>query len=161
MAEDFIPATPGVFRQAESMTLLRHLMDLSADLRREIAARVDLSETEMRALEHISQHELGPAEIARRLDVSTAASTGIVDRLEAKGHVERHPHPEDRRRTVVTMTHHARAEVFRHMGGMFGALARADADLTEQEREVVARFLKAAIEAVNSALHAEPSSDAR
>src|SRR5690606_24680541 len=97
MVADAIPANPGNFAQTESMVLLRRIMDLSSQLRREIAGRVDLSETEMRALEHVSQHDMGPVEIARALEVSTAASTGIVDRLEAKGHVERHPHPEDRR----------------------------------------------------------------
>lgn len=156
MQGEYIPATPGPWSQTESMRLLRHLMELSSDLRREVAGRVDLSETEMRALEHISQHELGPAEIARRLDVSTAASTGIVDRLEAKGHVERRPHPADRRRTVVTMTPHARAEVFRHLGAMFASLAQVDAGLSDQEREVVTRYLASAIDAVESALHHRP-----
>lgn len=157
MAADAIPANPGNFAQTESMVLLRRIMDLSSQLRREIAGRVDLSETEMRALEHVSQHDMGPAEIARALEVSTAASTGIVDRLEAKGHVERHPHPEDRRRTIVTMTPHARGEVFRHLGGMFGSLARADAALTDEEREVVVRYLQSAIEAVESSLHHNPA----
>jgi DNA-binding MarR family transcriptional regulator len=128
------------------------MIDLGSQLRREVAGRVELSENEMRALEHISQNQIGPAEIARLVDVSTAASTGIVDRLEAKGHVERHPHPEDRRRTVVTMTPHARSEVFRHLGGMFAALASADAQLTEEEREVVVRYLHSAIAAMESAM---------
>lgn len=153
MSDESIPATPGAWVQTESLLLLRHLMDLGSQLRREVAGRVDLSETEMRALEHISKHEMGPAEIARLIDVSTAASTGIVDRLESKGHVERHPHPEDRRRTVVTMTPHARAEVFRHLGGMFAGLARADAELTEDERQVVVRYLHSAIAAMESAMH--------
>jgi DNA-binding MarR family transcriptional regulator len=162
MTSESIPATPGAWVQTESLLLLRHIMDLGSHLRREIAGRVDLSETELRALEHIGAHEMGPAEIARALDVSTAASTGIVDRLEAKGHVERHPHPDDRRRTQVTMTPHARGEVYRHLGGMFTGLAQADASLTDAEREVVVRYLAAAISAVESAMHppAEPAASA-
>jgi DNA-binding MarR family transcriptional regulator len=157
MASESIPATPGAWVQTESLLLFRHIMDLGSQLRREIASRVDLSETELRALEHIGGHELGPGEIARLLDVSTAASTGIVDRLEAKGHVERHPHPDDRRRTQVTMTPHARGEVYRHLGGMFTGLAQADAALTDAERDVVVRYLTAAIGAVESALHGQPA----
>jgi DNA-binding MarR family transcriptional regulator len=156
MTSEDIPASPGAWAQTESLVHLRHLMDLGSQLRRDIAGRVDLSETELRALEHIGAHETGPAEIARALDVSTAASTGIVDRLEAKGHVRRYPHPDDRRRTQVTMTPHARSEVYRHLGGMFAALAQADASLTDTEREIVTRYLATAIAAVDSALRATP-----
>lgn len=161
MTPEDIPATSGAWVQTDSLLLLRHIMDLGSQLRREVAGRVDLSETEMRALEHISRHDMGPAEIARLLDVSTAASTGIVDRLEAKGHVERRPHREDRRRTQVALTPHARSEVFRHLGGMFAALAQADAALTDEEREIVTRYLSSAVAAVEGALHGPPDASER
>jgi DNA-binding MarR family transcriptional regulator len=152
MAQAAESATQRTWHQTRSLLLLREVMDLGGTLRREIADRVDLSETEMRALEHVARHEMGPAELARALDVSTAASTGIVDRLEAKGHVARTPHADDRRRTQVVMTAHARGEVMNHMGGMFAALALLDASLTDDERAVVERYLAAAIDAVRATL---------
>lgn len=155
MTEHADLATPGAWPQTRSLLLLREVMDLGGTLRKEIADRVDLSETELRALEHIGRNDMGPAEIARALDVSTAASTGIVDRLEAKGHVERKPHADDRRRTQVVMTDHARGEVTGHMGSMFRALAVLDAGLTPQERAAVEAYLASAIDAVKSVMTAD------
>ncbi len=139
--------TPGSWPQTESLLLLRQVMQLGADVRHSVSERAALTETELMALEHLSVSPRGPAEIARLLDVTTAASTGIVDRLVAKGHAQRRPHAHDRRRTDVVITDHARGEVLRLLGPMFRHIAVADAALTEAEREVVARYLRAAVEA--------------
>lgn len=42
--------------------------------------------------------------LATALEVSPRNVTGLVDALEASGHVERAPHPTDRRATLVTLT---------------------------------------------------------
>ncbi|WJL94684.1 MarR family transcriptional regulator [Microbacterium sp. ET2] len=42
--------------------------------------------------------------LATALKVSPRNVTGLVDALEASGHVERAPHPTDRRATLVTLT---------------------------------------------------------
>lgn len=139
--------TPGAWEQTESLRLLRQVMTVVEQMRHALSARVDLSISELHALEHLSFAPRGPAEIARLLDVSTAASTGIVDRLEAKGHVERRPHPHDRRRTEVVVTASARREVISQMGPMFIALDRLDASLTETERDAVVRYLTGVIDA--------------
>ena len=125
-------------------------MGLSDEVRTVVASRTDLSTTELHALEHLSVASIGPADLARRLDVSTAASTGIVDRLEAKGHVERRPHAQDRRRTQVVLTDSARAEVMTHLMPMFRAIAQADAALADEERAIVVRYLRAAIAAAEA-----------
>ena len=59
--------------------------------------------------------------------MTTAAASGIVDRLAARGHVVREPHPTDRRRTVVGVTSTGREEVLGHLLPMFLELARIDA----------------------------------
>lgn len=96
----------------------------------------------MLALEHLARAAAGPAELARLLEVSTAASTGVVDRLSAKGHVVRHPHPADRRRTLVELTDDGRSDVLTQLGPMLGRLARLDAALDERDRAVVHQFLR-------------------
>lgn len=142
--------TNRAWAQTESLLLLRRVMGLGDEVRRVVSSRSHLSATELNALEHLTGAPMGPADLARRLDVSTAATTGIVDRLEAKGHVHRQPHPADRRRTTVVVTDSARAEVMGHLGPMFGALAAADAHLTDAEREVVVRYLRAAVAAAEA-----------
>src|SRR6478736_6660796 len=62
--------------------------------------------------------------LARLLDVSTAAATGLADRLVAHGHVERRPHVADRRRTSLQVTPAGREEVLGHLLPMFRALDR-------------------------------------
>jgi DNA-binding MarR family transcriptional regulator len=42
--------------------------------------------------------------LADLLSVTPRNVTGLVDGLVASGHVERHPHPGDRRATLVTLT---------------------------------------------------------
>ncbi|TQK18559.1 DNA-binding MarR family transcriptional regulator [Microbacterium sp. SLBN-154] len=42
--------------------------------------------------------------LATALEVSPRNVTGLVDALETSGHVERAPHPTDRRATLVTLT---------------------------------------------------------
>lgn len=147
MASEHDLTTPRSWRQTESLVLMRRVMELGDEVRRAIAGRSGLSVTEMQALEHLSREPRGPAEIARLLDVSTAASTGIVDRLAAKGHVERRPHARDRRRTEVVMTPSAHAEVMQRMGPMFRAIAEIDDALSEEERAVVTKYLAGVVRA--------------
>lgn len=109
--------------------------------------RSGLGETELVALEHLVESPSGPGELARLLEVSTAASTGVVDRLERRGHVERRPHAEDRRRTEVHVTTAGREEIVGHLMPMLVALRELDEGLSEQEREVVLRFLDGARDA--------------
>lgn len=45
-----------------------------------------------------------PAELADATMVTSAGMTGRLDRLEASGHVERHPDPHDRRALAVRIT---------------------------------------------------------
>jgi DNA-binding MarR family transcriptional regulator len=73
-----------------------------------------------------------------------------VDRLVARGHVERREHQGDKRRTEVVVTESGRREVFALLAPMFTKLAEIDAPLTDEERDVVARYLRGAIEALRS-----------
>jgi DNA-binding MarR family transcriptional regulator len=94
--------------------------------------------------------------VARLLEVSTAASTGNVDRLVAHGHVERRPNPDDRRRTDVHVTASGREEVLGLLMPMFVELARLDAEFDEAERAVVARYLRRALEAFDAVIEPQP-----
>ena len=140
------------WKQTETLTALRQLLDTSAAVRPAVAERAGVTQTELVALEHLIRGPIGPAEVARLLGVTSAAATGIVDRLQARGHVERRAHATDRRRTELVITPTAREDVLAHLLPMFRALAELDADLTEDEREVVDRYLRRATEAVRTVL---------
>ena len=133
--------------QPPTLVALRDLVAAGSRVTHVVARRAGLSETELVTLEHLTREQIGPAEVARRLEVSTAAATGIVDRLVARGHVERRPHDLDRRRTALHITDSGRGEVVGHLMPMFAALDRHDASFTEEEKVVVQRYLRGATEA--------------
>ncbi|MGI8458023.1 MAG: MarR family winged helix-turn-helix transcriptional regulator [Propionibacteriaceae bacterium] len=73
--------------------------------RQAVAAHFGLGVSEAQAISHLTQAgELGMAELAGRLSMSTGAATSLVDRLERSDLARRHSHPRDRRRSVVRLT---------------------------------------------------------
>ena len=140
-----------------TLVALRDLVTTGARVNHVVARRAGLSESELVTLEHLSREQIGTAEVARRLEVSTAAATGIVDRLVARGHVERRPHAADRRRTELVITDSGRGEVVGHLLPMFVALGRLDRSFSAEERAVVERYLRGAVEAFERVL--EPGQD--
>ncbi|QBR94500.1 MarR family transcriptional regulator [Nocardioides euryhalodurans] len=135
-----------------TLQLLRRLLDVAQQSGPAVARRAELSHTELTALEMLTRQAWGPGELARHLGVTSAAASGIVDRLAARGHVERVPHEADRRRTQVVLTESGRRDVLGHLMPMFAALDELDRGLSDAEREVVDRYLAAATEAIRRVL---------
>lgn len=139
-ASDFVAS----WKQSKSLEALRELTTVAGRVPGAVAARAALSPHELTALEHLIRAPLGPVELARFLGVTSAASSGVVDRLVARGHATRRPHERDGRRTVVTISDSGREEVLGYLMPMFVGLKEMDARLTEQERAVVTDYLHAA-----------------
>ncbi|MBZ5738252.1 MarR family winged helix-turn-helix transcriptional regulator [Nocardioides mangrovi] len=148
------------WKQTPSLLALREAIERGGRLRHVIARRAGLSESDLVAMEHLMREPLGPAELARILDVSTAASTGLVDRLAQRGHVRREPHEADRRRTQVEVTASGREEVLAHLLPMFRALDELDRGFTGEERAVVARYLAGVVAAFDDLERQPPPSEA-
>ncbi len=130
-----------------TVAILEDLVAAAFRVRRAVGRRTTLSEVELGALELLTSRPSSPGELAKAFEVSTAASTGIVDRLEQRGHVERRPHPTDRRRTDVHLTDSGRRELDHQIQPLIDALTVVDERLTPDDRVVVERFLREAIEA--------------
>jgi DNA-binding MarR family transcriptional regulator len=60
--------------------------------------------TDLRAMHQISDGPVRPTALAAKLDVTAAAATQLVDRLELRGLARRAPDPRDRRATVIRLT---------------------------------------------------------
>ncbi len=140
------------WQQTGTLVSLRELTDLSRRVTPSLARRAGLTRTELDTLDALMVEPLGPSEVAHRLGVSSAAATGIVDRLVAHGHAERRPHDQDGRRTVVAVTDSGRAELVGHLMPMFIELAELDRSFTDAEREVVERYLTGAARAMRRLL---------
>lgn len=136
--------------QSPTLDALQELVDVAALVPHEVARAAGLSTSELHSLRHLMDTPMGPVELARALGVTSAASSGVVDRLVARGHAERRPHPDDGRRTQVVITDSGRAEVFARLAPMFVALAALDAGLEPHERDVVERYLRGATAAMRA-----------
>eukprot|EP00903_Cladosiphon_okamuranus_P020435 g18755.t1 len=59
----------------------------------------------------LRENGLRQSELAERLEVATVTTSKLIDRLEARGYVERRTDPEDRRSNRVFATDQAKAIV--------------------------------------------------
>lgn len=131
---------------------LRTLVQVASAVPGTMARRAGLSHNEVAVLDLLSETALGPGEIARALAVTSAAASGIIDRLVARGYAVRGPHPQDRRRTVVQISETGRTEIVGHLMPMITQLAAVEGDLSPRDREVVMRYLTDATAAVRRIL---------
>jgi DNA-binding MarR family transcriptional regulator len=138
--------------ESRTLNLLRTLTQLAEQVAPAVARRASLTHNELRALEHLMDQPLGPGELSRILGVSSAAASGIIDRLEARGHALRESHASDGRRTSVTISATGREEVIGFLMPMFRELAIIDAELDDTERVAVERFLTGAIRALRAVI---------
>ena len=72
---------------------------------RSLAARFELTAPQLVCLRQVVAGRAAAAgELARQVSLSQATVTGILDRLEARGLLERHRDPHDRRRQLLSPT---------------------------------------------------------
>ena len=85
--------------------LLIELYDKMASWDATVVRGTGLSAAQMHTIEVLGNHpNLRMKELAEKIGVTTGTITVMVDRLEAKGLLERKPHPGDRRSYVVGLT---------------------------------------------------------
>jgi DNA-binding MarR family transcriptional regulator len=109
-------------------------------------SRMRLNETDMRALRLLvaAKNQGTPmtaGALAEQLAITTAAVTKLLDRLAVAGHIERLPHPSDRRAVIVTITQATHEQVRDAVGRLHAHRFEAAKALSPEDREVVIRFL--------------------
>jgi DNA-binding MarR family transcriptional regulator len=136
---DFEREFPGASRSAaeSAANLVRTADALLREFERRRRAVADLSASAFQALaildgagEPIPGHV-----VAERLLVSSASMTSLLDTLEKRGLIERHPHPIDRRKVLIHLTDQGRVIVDRMLPVVHAASTEAFAPLSERDRE--------------------------
>ncbi len=107
---------------------------------------MDLNATDVEALRHIIAHHAAEEavtarDLATHLDISSASTAKLLNRLTESGHVQRHPHPDDRRSVIVTATDHAHAEIREWLTDMHQRMLEAALSVPEESRQAVTDFL--------------------
>lgn len=87
-------------------------------------------------------YELSPGRLLRETLVTSGTMTNRVDRLAARGLVERYPDPDDRRGVIVRLTPEGRATVDAAFGALLEAEREILAALTPREQQTLARLLR-------------------
>jgi len=147
--------SPRADADASSQRIVELLQQLGSHMHgvgSRFAARESLHATDVQALSALAMAggHLGAGELAHALELSSGATTRLIDRLERVGHVARSTDPADRRRRVVAITTSAEATA----GEFFGSLARTIEEVLApydpQEREVLRRFLSEVVTAMEA-----------
>ncbi len=100
MAKTSKKADPGKVADFILFSQREFLLNLSKDL-----ARGSVSYSQFYLMSYLStSRELTMTDIARKMGHSTAAATGLVDRLAKLGYVERMHSADDRRKVLVRIT---------------------------------------------------------
>lgn len=128
------------------LTAIRDWREAEQRLSFESRSSMKLNETDMKALRYIiasanADVAVTAGALSEHLHISTASTTKLLDRLERAGHIERRPHPTDRRAVTVTITEETHREVRRIMGMQHAHRFEVAKALSPADREVVIRFL--------------------
>ena len=148
MSERWLPQTPRDELVLEAMTAVRAFSDAMDRMHSGIRGDMDMNATDLAAMRLMVVREqrgewVSPHQIASHLSISTASTTKLLDRLTASGHLERRPHPHDRRAVVVVATEHAHCEVRSRLTNMHDVMAQIAAAVPPESRGDVAEFLTA------------------
>ena len=139
---------------------LREMSTLSQGYADRVSRHLEVHRSDLSAMGVIAQSARGgdtlsAGELARRLAMSPAAVTALVDRLVRAGHVQRERDERDRRRVTLGLTAHAgavSAQMFRPLGQR---LRSALSLYSDDELALVARVLDDVIAATKHALEQE------
>jgi DNA-binding MarR family transcriptional regulator len=125
---------------------LRRFRRADESMRRQVSADLGVNPLDLRALQLVIAGErasrpLSPRDLSAQLEISTAATTKLVDRLVGSGHVDRTPHPHDRRSVVLVPTSRAHADLRRRMGAVHQRMGDVAGAVPAESREAVIKFL--------------------
>lgn len=113
-----------------------------------VARKLGLNATDTRSLDLITraEGELTAGDLGRATGLTTGAITGILDRLESAGYVERIRDANDRRRVIVRARPEAAGRVARLYEGLGAAMTKLVSGYTTAELQLISGFLERNLE---------------
>jgi DNA-binding MarR family transcriptional regulator len=134
---------------------LRDYRTAETEIRRNTRDSMGMGETDILALRYLlkvqaSGKQVVPKDLSRFLNITSASTTSLIDRLVASGHVRREAHPSDRRSVVVVPTVESDKEVRETLGAMHRRMMTVAEGLSAEEARIVVDFLQGMTEALQS-----------
>jgi DNA-binding MarR family transcriptional regulator len=142
-------------RAVDVLNALRRYRQSETAMRRRTRESMKMGETDLLALQFLLRRAkegvpIGPRDLSAYLQISSASTTVLIDRLVRSGHVERQPHPSDRRALLLVPTVATDDEVRQTLGQMHSRMLAAAESLRPDELETVVRFLDGMRDAVDA-----------
>lgn len=127
------------------------LLEAERRVRVQMHTALKLSSGELAAMQTVLLAEprgvvLRQRELAELLGMKHSAMSTMIDRLVGRGDMVRDAHPDDRRSIALRITEQGAERVARTMGEVQNAILSRASELTEDEQQVVARFLHSVAE---------------
>ncbi|WP_243074602.1 MarR family winged helix-turn-helix transcriptional regulator [Microbacterium sp. SS28] len=146
MSQRWEPQTPRDFAVMDVLRAIRALGDAMDRMHSGMKGDMDMNATDIAALRMLIMREqrgqaVSPHDLADHLRISTASTTKLLDRLTLSGHLERRPHPHDRRARIVVLTDASRSEFYQHFGERLRAMRGVTEQFGDDELTVITRFM--------------------
>jgi DNA-binding MarR family transcriptional regulator len=131
------------------MELGRELSTTSIFFHQSVAGNLGINVTDTRCFELMSRYSQGPltaGDLARATGLTTGAVTGILDRLEKAGLVERFRDPADRRKVFVRPRPEALQRVGRLYQGLAAASLKHASSYSTKQLELIRDYLEGSLQ---------------
>ena len=127
---------------------LRELRVSLVTLNHRVGTEAELRDVDLDCFDLVAQHgPLSPSALAKLAGLHPATMTGVLDRLEAGGWLERSRDVSDRRSVALRATPRRSAELIRLFSGMSDAMNEVCASYDESQLELIVGFLDRAAQA--------------
>ena len=152
-----VPTQPDRRATMEELTDALRVFTVESDVFVDLFARAHgLGRSDLNAIMWIStgtssDQPVTIGELAKRLSLSPAATTALVDRLESAGHVSRLRDPANRRRVIVRMHDQALRLAIAFFAPLGTLMNRATQDFSDKELATAAAVVRQLTHAVTSA----------
>lgn len=130
----------------EQLALVMQEVIASAVLTNErIARMIGLNVVDFQTYGVLLRHDgpMTPGQVSQSTDLPSSTTTRVLDRLEARGMVERRPDPDDRRKVWVQPVEWYDKRVTDAYEGIVGQMEDVHTSFTVAELETALRYLRA------------------
>ena len=146
MTQPWLPESPHDHAVMGVLQAIRAFSDAMDRMYGGMKGDMEMNLTDLAALRMLIMREeqgesVSPHDVARHLRISTASTTKLLDRLSESGHVERRPHPRDRRARVIVLTDESRRSFFRHFRVRLQRMRGVADRYSDDELATITRFL--------------------